>query len=63
MSVPAGVKDISDGVLEYPGGFALAVAVVGFRGSGEARALGLLSSFKGGRSGGMEPSFGVGDWV
>ena len=61
MSVPAGVKDISDGVLEYPGGFAL--AVVGFRVSGEARALGLLSSFKGGRSGGMEPSFGVGDWV
>lgn len=39
MSVLAGVKDISDGPMEYPGGFALAraVSVVGFKDSGKTR--------------------------
>ena len=39
MSVLAGVKDISDGSMEYPGGFVLAraVSVVGFKDSGKTR--------------------------
>jgi hypothetical protein len=39
VSALAGVKDISDGIMEYPGGFALAraVSVVGFKDSGKTR--------------------------